>query len=62
MLRTGAMPKMNQLAGTYYVYPQMLDYIRRADVISVQIGSNDALEMCIRDRACTAPQGFRPRR
>ena len=25
ILRTGAMPKMNQLAGTYYVYPQMLD-------------------------------------
>lgn len=43
MLRTGAMPQMNQLAGTYYVYPQMLDYIRRADIISVQIGSNDAL-------------------
>ena len=36
MLHTGAMPKMNQLAGTYY-------YIRRADIISVQIGSNDAL-------------------
>lgn len=43
ILRTGAMPKMNQLAGTYYVYPQMLDYLKRADVISVQIGSNDAL-------------------
>ena len=43
MLRTGAMPQMNQLAGTYYVYPQMLDYLKRADVISVQIGSNDAL-------------------
>lgn len=43
MLRTGAMPKMNQQAGTYYVYPQMLDYLKRADVISVQIGSNDAL-------------------
>ena len=43
MLHTGAMPQMNQLAGTYYVYPQMLDYIRRADIISVQIGSNDAL-------------------
>ena len=37
MLHTGAMPQMNQQAGTYYVYPQ------RADVISVQIGSNDAL-------------------
>lgn len=43
MLRTGAMPQMNQQAGTYYVYPQMLDYLKRADVISVQIGSNDAL-------------------
>ena len=43
MLRTGAMPKMNQQAGTYYVYPQMLDYLKRADIISVQIGSNDAL-------------------
>ena len=43
LLRTGAMPKMNQLAGTYYVYPQMLDYLKRADIISVQIGSNDAL-------------------
>lgn len=43
MLRTGAMPQMNQLAGTYYVYPQMLDYLKRADIISVQIGSNDAL-------------------
>ena len=43
ILRTGAMPKMNQLAGTYYVYPQMLNYLKRADIISVQIGSNDAL-------------------
>ena len=43
ILRTGAMPQMNQLAGTYYVYPQMLDYLKRADIISVQIGSNDAL-------------------
>ena len=43
MLHTGAMPQMNQQAGTYYVYPQMLDYLKRADIISVQIGSNDAL-------------------
>ena len=34
MLRTGAMPQMNQQAGTYYVYPQMLDYLKRADVVS----------------------------
>ena len=35
MLHTGAMPQMNQQAGTYYVYPQMLDYLKRADIISV---------------------------
>ena len=43
MLHTGAMPQMNQQAGTYYVYPQLLDYLKRADIISVQVGSNDAL-------------------
>ena len=47
MLHTGAMPQMNQQAGTYYVYPQMLDYLKRADVISVQIGSNDATVPCV---------------
>ena len=43
LLRTGAMSQMNQPAGTWYVYPQFLDYLKRADIISVQIGSNDAL-------------------
>lgn len=43
ILRTGGMPKMNQASGAYYVYPQYLDYLKKADVISVQIGSNDAL-------------------
>ena len=46
MLHTGAMPQMNQQAGTYYVYPQMLDYLKRADVISVQIGSNAGARPC----------------
>lgn len=43
LLRTGAMPQMNQASGSYYVYPQYLDYIKKADIISIQIGSNDAL-------------------
>lgn len=43
LLRTGAMPKMNQASGSWYVYPQYLEYVKNADIISVQIGSNDAL-------------------
>lgn len=43
LLTTGAMPEMNQPAGTYYVYPQFLEYVAQADVITLQIGTNDAL-------------------
>ena len=43
ILRTGGMPQMNQASGSWYVYPQYLDYVKNADIISVQIGSNDAL-------------------
>lgn len=43
LLRTGEMPKMNQASGSWYVYPQYLEYVKNADIISVQIGSNDAL-------------------
>lgn len=43
LLKTGAMPQMNQPAGTYYVYPQYPEYVKQADVITIQIGSNDAL-------------------
>lgn len=43
MVRDGAMPHMNQPSGAYYVYPEYQDYIRNADVISIQIGANDAL-------------------
>lgn len=43
LLSDGAMPHMNQPSGTYYVYPQYQDYVREADVITLQIGSNDAL-------------------
>lgn len=47
LIQTGAMPKMNQASGAYYVYPEYQEYLRRADVISIQIGSNDALVPCI---------------
>ena len=47
MVRDGAMPKMNQASGMYYSYPQYRDYIAKADVIALQIGSNDALVPCI---------------
>lgn len=42
MVRDGQMAEFNQPAGTYYVYPEFLDYIREADVISIEIGMNDA--------------------
>lgn len=47
LIQTGAMPKMNQASGAYYVYPEYQEYLRKADVISIQIGSNDALVPCI---------------
>ena len=47
MVRNGRMPQMNQASGSYYVYPEYQDYLRNADVISIQIGSNDALVPCI---------------
>ena len=31
----------------YYVYPEYQEYLRKADIISIQIGSNDALVPCI---------------
>lgn len=47
MVQNGAMPKMNQASGAYYVYPEYQEYLRKADIISIQIGSNDALVPCI---------------
>lgn len=47
MVQSGAMPAMNQASGAYYVYPEYQEYLRKADVISIQIGSNDALVPCI---------------
>lgn len=47
LLRDGKMNGMNMLSGCEYNYPQMREYIQQADVISIQIGSNDALVPCI---------------
>ncbi len=47
MVQNGAMPQMNQASGAYYVYPEYQEYLRKADIISIQIGSNDALVPCI---------------
>lgn len=47
MVRDGQMPKMNMESGCWYKYPEFQDYIRKADVVSVQIGSNDAFVPCI---------------
>ena len=47
MVQSSAMPKMNQASGSYYVYPEYQEYLRKADIISIPIGSNDALVPCI---------------
>ena len=47
MVQNSAMPKMNQASGAYYVYPEYQEYLRKADIISIQIGSNDAFVPCI---------------
>ena len=43
LVRDGQMSEFNQPAGTYYVYPEFQDYIREADIISIEIGMNDAM-------------------
>lgn len=43
LLRTGAMPEMNVPAGTWYTYPEYQDYVRNADIISIEIGCNDTM-------------------
>ena len=47
MIQYGKMPQMNMASGCEYNYPEFQDYIRKADVISIQIGSNDAFVPCI---------------
>ena len=42
LVKTGTMAEMNTLSGCQYNYPEFVDYIKSADVISIQLGSNDA--------------------
>lgn len=42
LVQTGKMSEMNKLSGCQYNYPEMIEYIKQADVISIQMGSNDA--------------------
>lgn len=42
MVKTGTMSEMNMLSGCQYDYPEFVEYIKSADVISIQLGSNDA--------------------
>ena len=42
LVKTGTMAEMNTLSGCQYNYPEFVDYIKNADVISIQLGSNDA--------------------
>lgn len=44
LIETGAMPAMNQYSGVQYKsVPELQEYIKQADVITLQVGSNDAL-------------------
>ncbi len=43
MVKYSAMPEMNGPSGAYYVYPEYQEYLREADIISIQIGSNDTV-------------------
>lgn len=47
LLREGKMPQMNMLSGCEYNYPELRESVAKADVISIQLGSNDALVPCI---------------
>ena len=42
LVKTGTMAEMNTLSGCQYNYPEFINYIKSADVISIQLGSNDA--------------------
>lgn len=43
LLETGTMASTNRYSGMQYDTPQLQDYVRKADVITIQIGANDAL-------------------
>ena len=44
LIETGAMPAMNQYSGVQYTsVPELKEYIQKANLITLQIGANDAL-------------------
>ena len=44
LIETGAMPAMNQYSGVQYTsVPELQEYIPQADLITLQVGANDAL-------------------
>ena len=44
LIETGAMPAMNQASGVQYTsVPELQEYIPQADLITLQVGANDAL-------------------
>ena len=44
LIETGAMPAMNQYSGVQYTsVPELKEYIQKADLITLQVGANDAL-------------------
>ena len=47
MVRDSGTSQPNQATGSTYTYPQFQDYLRKADIISIQIGSNDATVPCV---------------
>ena len=47
MVQNSGMSQPNQATGSTYTYPQFQDYLRKADIISIQIGSNDATVPCV---------------
>ena len=42
LVKTGKMSEMNTLSGCQYDYPEIVEYLKEADIISIQMGSNDA--------------------
>lgn len=42
LVKTGKMSEMNTLSSCQYDYPEILEYLKEADIISIQMGSNDA--------------------
>ena len=50
LVQTGKMSEMNMLSGCQYDYPEIMEYIKEADVISIQMGSNDAFVPTVVDR------------